>query len=223
MSVFGEFRVPADAFAFQETFAAEPDMVIEIERVVATDEEYLTPYFWVSGVTAETFEAAAREDDSFTDLRRLDESTTMTMYRAEWQPHVESLIFAYTSLGASILEAIGHLEEWVLRMRFDDRDNVNAFTEYLNEHDISFQLERLHEIQNPRTGEQYGLTPKQQEALVTAWELGYFALPREASMAEVAEELGITPQSFSDRLRRAQHTLVANTLRVTAVPEPADS
>ncbi|WP_226021943.1 helix-turn-helix domain-containing protein [Halomicrobium salinisoli] len=41
-------------------------------------------------------------------------------------------------------------------------------------------------------------------------------------MEEVADELGITAQSFSDRLRRAQHTLVANTLRVTATPEPAD-
>ncbi|WP_415380460.1 bacterio-opsin activator domain-containing protein [Halosimplex sp. TS25] len=223
MSIFGEFRVPADAFAFQQTFGAEPDMVIEIERVVATDKEYLTPYFWVSGVTPETFEEAARTDDSFTDLRRLDKSEAMTMYRAEWQSHVESLVFAYTSIGASILEASGHQNEWVLRMRFDDQDNLNAFTEYLNEHDISFQLDRLHEITNPRTGEQFGLTPKQQEAIVTAWGLGYFDLPREASMAEVADELGITAQSFSDRLRRAQHTLVANTLRVTTAPEPADS
>lgn len=223
MSIFGEFRVPADAFVFQQSFTAEPEMIIEIERVVATDDEYLTPYFWVSGITPEAFEKAARTDNSFTDLRRLDESETMTMYRAEWQSHVESLVFAYTSVGASILEALGHEKEWVLRMRFDDRDNVNAFTEYLNEHDIAFQLNRLHEIDNPRTGEQYGLTPKQQEAIVTAWDIGYFELPREASMADVADELGITAQSFSDRLRRAQHTLVANTLRVTAAPEPADS
>lgn len=196
MSIFGEFRVPADAFAFQQTFAAEPEMVIEIERVVATDKEYLTPYFWVSGITPEAFEEAARTDDSFKDLRRLDESKAMTMYRAEWQSHVESLVFAYTNVGASILEAIGHEQEWTLRMRFDDRDNVNAFTEYLNEHDISFQLDRLHEIANPRTGEQYGLTPKQQEAIVTAWDLGYFDLPREASMADVADELGILRSRF---------------------------
>jgi predicted DNA binding protein len=43
--------------------------------------------------------------------------------------------------------------------------------------------------------------------------MGYFDLPREASMAAVAEELGITPQSLSDRLRRAQHTLIGDTLR----------
>lgn len=86
-------------------------MVIEIERVVATDEVYLTPYFWVSSIPSEAFEEAARTDDSFKDLRRLDESETMTIYRAEWQSHVESLVFAYTSVSASILEAIGHEQD----------------------------------------------------------------------------------------------------------------
>lgn len=38
-------------------------------------------------------------------------------------------------------------------MRFDDQDRVNAFTDYMNEHDISFQLDRLHEIVNPQIGD----------------------------------------------------------------------
>ncbi len=222
MSIFAEFRVPAEAFAFQKTFAAEPEMVIEIERVVASEEEYLTPYFWVSGIGPETFEAAASTDDTFTNVRRLDESDVMTMYKAEWQDRVESVIFAYTSIGATIMEAKGQSREWILRMRFDDRKNTNAFTELLSENDVSFQLERLHEITNPRTGEQYGLTPKQQEAVTVAWDSGYYDLPRSASMEDIADELGITAQSVSDRLRRAQYTLIANTLRVTSAPNLED-
>lgn len=219
MSIFGEFTIPATAFAFSETFAAEPETVIEIERVVATDEEYLTPYFWVSGVSAEAFEAAAEGDGSVSGLRELDRSDSMILFRAVWRDHVEAVVYAYTRVGASILEAKGHSEEWLLRMRFDARENIESFTEYLDGSDVSFRLERLHEIENPAVGGQYGLTRKQQEALVTAWEMGFFDLPRESSMAAVADELGITAQSLSDRLRRGQHSLVGNTLRVTVADE----
>lgn len=221
MSVFGEFRIPAEGFVFSETFTAEPEMVIEIERVVATDEEYLTPYFWVSGITGESFEAATAEDDSVAEIRKLDEAEDTTLYRAEWQERVEALVYAFTRIGATIMEAKGHAEEWILRLRFDEQDNVQEFATYLREHDVPYDLVRMHEVQNPRTGEEYGLTPKQQEALITAWEMGYYDSPREASTEAVADELDITPQSLSDRLRRAEYTLVGNTLRVTVDTEQA--
>lgn len=220
MSVFAEFRVPADAFVFDEAFAAEPELVVEIERVVAADNGYLTPYFWVSGVSEEAFEVVARSEGSVAGLRRLDQFEASTLYRADWREDVNALVYAYTNVGASILEAKGHAEEWLLRMRFDSRENIDGFIERLNDTGVSFRLQRLHEIEHPRTGEQFGLSPKQTEALVTAWEMGYFDLPREASMEEVAGAIGIAPQSFSDWLRRAQYTLIGNAMRVTTATEP---
>lgn len=219
MSVFAEFRVPAGAFVFTRAFEAEPEMVVEIERVVATDEEYLTPYFWVSGISPEAFEAAVEDDNSVSNLRKLDQSDIMTIYRADWREHVEALVYAYTHIGASILEAKGIAKEWILRMRFDDRENIDGFTEYLRGNDLSFELRRIHEISHPRPGEQFGLTPKQTEALVTAWEMGYFDLPRVHSQDDIADALGITGSSLSDRFRRGLHTLVGNTLLVTGETE----
>lgn len=55
MSIFGEFRVAADTFTLSSTLAAVPEAVIEIDRVVASDET-LTPYFWVSDVPFDAFE-----------------------------------------------------------------------------------------------------------------------------------------------------------------------
>lgn len=218
MSIFGEFHVPAAEFTFRETLEANPDTVIEIERVVATD-EFLTPYFWVSNVPPDVFEAAAREDPTVEGVRRLDEYEDVTLYRANWTDRTQTLILAYTRVGAAIIGAEGQDGEWVLRMRFDDRDELDGFSEYLNDEDVSFELRRLFEITHPRTGAQFGLTPKQTEALTVAWEMGYFDLPRETTMREVADELGIAPQSLSDRLRRAQRTLVENTLRVEGPTE----
>lgn len=213
MSIFGEFEVPAEGFVFQETFQTEPSMVIEIERVVATD-ELLTPYFWISDVSLDVFEAAAREDPTIEQLERLDEYDEATLYRAHWTDQIDALIHAYTQVGAAIVDAEGQNNEWILRMRFDDREKLDDFNEYLNDKNISFDLHSLYEITHPRSGSQYGLTRKQTDALITAWEMGYFELPREATMKEVADELGIAPQSLSDRLRRAQNTLFENALRV---------
>lgn len=217
MSLFGEFHVPADEFVFQETFRAEPTMVIEIERVVATD-ELLTPYFWVSNVSPTAFEDAARDDPTVDRVQQLDDFEEATLYRADWTDRIETLVYAYTHIGAIILEAEGHDNEWILRMRFDDREKLEEFNTFLSDEDISFSLRRLYEITHPHTGGQFGLTSKQYEALTTAWEMGYFELPRTVTMEEVAAKLGIAPQSLSDRLRRALDVLIEETLRVDASP-----
>jgi predicted DNA binding protein len=56
------------------------------------------------------------------------------------------------------------------------------------------------------------LTPPQEELVVAAYENGYFAQPREASLRELAESLDISPSAASGRLRRAIESLVAETV-----------
>lgn len=223
MSIFGEFRVPADEFVLGETLAAVPGAVVEIDRVVASD-TMLTPYFWVSEVAFEEFEAAVDGDGSIRALERLDEFTDpgTALYRAEWPDPVESFVYAYTDTGAIILEAIGQDAEWELRMRFDDDESLEAFQEHCQKADIGFGVERLHRTDQPRVGSQYGLTKKQQAALVTAWEAGYFQFPREATLEEIADDLGITQQSLSDRFRRGFDRLLANTVVVTSPDDLGD-
>lgn len=213
MSLFGEFHVPADEFIFHDALDMEPATVIEIERVVATD-ELLTPYFWVSNVSGETFESAVADDPTVDKVEELDDFDDATLYRAEWIDRVETLVYAYTHVGAAILSAEGKHDEWILRMRFDDREKLDQFNAFLRDEDVSFELRQLYETKRPRSSGQFGLTPKQYETLTMAWEMGYFDLPRAVTMEEVADELGIAPQSLSDRLRRAQDALIEEALRV---------
>jgi hypothetical protein len=222
MGIFGEFRVPPRALALSETFEVEPETVVQIDRVVASEMESLTPYLIVSGVSTAAFEAAASSDESIDALQRILDAETGAMYRAMWGDSVESLVREYTNEGTSILKAGGTADGWVLRIRFDDHALIGEFTSRLRDRGFSFDLVRLHEMSYAQTGSQFGLTPKQHEALVTAWQMGFFDLPRETSMAAVAQELDITPQSLSDRLRRAQNTLIGDALRV-AMPTSRDS
>ncbi|WP_247729169.1 bacterio-opsin activator domain-containing protein [Halovivax limisalsi] len=222
MSLFGEFHVPSAAFALHKTLTALPEMAIEIERVVVTD-EVLTPYFWVSGVRPSQFERAAGEDPTIEDVDKLDEFQDSALYRASWTNRVQSVLYVYTDLDAVILEAVGTDERWELRIRFDERDQLQVFQEYCQENRIAFSLQQLSELSQPKTGGQYGLTPKQQEALVTAWEHGYFETPRQSSLAEIAAELDITQQSLGKRIQRGHQSLIGNTLVVSSAYAAPDS
>jgi hypothetical protein len=56
------------------------------------------------------------------------------------------------------------------------------------------------------------LTPRQREVLETAWDAGYFEVPREASTADVARELDLDDSTVSEHLQRAERNLLARHL-----------
>ena len=219
MALFAEFEVPADRFVLGHTLGQLPEMVIEIERVVATG-ELLTPYFRVEVERTEAFEAAAAADPTIDNLLQVDEFGKQTLYRAEWTENVDALLHAYREVGAAISEASGQANVWELRIRFDAREQLDAFQSFCEDHDIAFELRRLYEASRTGEGGAYGLTPKQYEAATRAWESGYFDSPRKATLSDVAADLGISTQALSDRLRRCQYNLVAETLMVTPPAEP---
>ncbi|SFS06863.1 Predicted DNA binding protein, contains HTH domain [Halomicrobium zhouii] len=217
MSLFAEITVPVDEFALSSTLQAVPDATVDIERVIATDDD-IAPYFWVATHDFAAFESAAESDETVSQLVRLDEFEDAGLYRADWTESVEPVQHAYSELNAGILEASGRREGWEIRFQFDDRSQLQSFCEFCEGAGVSFQLSRLHEIERAEPAEQYGLTPKQEEALLTAWELGFFDTPRSATLGAVADELDISKQSVSDRIRRANRNWIADAL----VVEPAE-
>lgn len=52
-------------------------------------------------------------------------------------------------------------------------------------------------------------TQKQCDALVAAWQLGYYQSPRGCTTADVAASIGITRSSFEERLRGAENRVMA--------------
>ena len=56
------------------------------------------------------------------------------------------------------------------------------------------------------------LTDRQLEILETAFDLGYFEVPRNVSTDEVADELGLDPSTVAEHLRRAERNLLSELL-----------
>lgn len=223
MSVIGEFTVPTNQVAMQQTLRATPEMTVEIERVVAHQSGTLTPYFWVRGGDMERFETVIADDPSVFDATRLDVHENGTLYRAEWPPDVESVGQAYLQTGAIILEATGRHDEWELRLRFDTHEDVSAFYRYCEEHNIPFDVNRIYNPTTPKAGGQFGLTPKQREALVTALEEGFYEIPQDATMTDIADEIGISQQSVSKRLRRAHGNIISDVLTIDELSRESET
>lgn len=56
------------------------------------------------------------------------------------------------------------------------------------------------------------LTPRQREVVETAWELGYYEVPREATADDVAAELGLDGSTVTEHLQRAERNLLGRFL-----------
>ena len=84
---------------------------------------------------------------------------------------------------------------------------------------VAFELEKLYEQSQPMAGARYGLTSPQRDALVAAYEAGFFDVPQRTTLTELAEQLGITQRALSKRLHHAHKNLVGNALTVGQVGE----
>ncbi|SEH14483.1 hypothetical protein SAMN04487967_1623 [Natronorubrum sediminis] len=220
MAVIAEFSVHSEDLALHHTLTAAPEMVVEIERVVATMKDRIMPYFWVSGGTLSDFERALEEDESVKNITEVDVVEGAKLYRAEWTENIETVIYAYVEIGATILQASGQDDRWELRMRFDDQEMLLDFREYCGENDVSFELTQLQEQEQPMASAQYDLTPKQRETLINALEAGYYEVPQQVTMNELATEMGISQQALSKRFHNAHKNLISNVLAVRSPDEP---
>lgn len=99
------------------------------------------------------------------------------------------------------------------RIFFPDRDAFSRTYDYCEAEGLTIDVESVTEMNTEEVGE-YGLTEAQYEALVTAYQMGYFRVPREITI----DELGISAQSVSERLRRGHQKLVGGALP-TAIEE----
>lgn len=83
-------------------------------------------------------------------------------------------------------------------------DRLSALGDQLEAFGISFTVERLHEY----TPSETLLTERQRELVWTAVERGYYDTPRECSLTELAEAVGIAKSTCSSTLHRAEEQIV---------------
>lgn len=213
-----EFTVPAADFVLGEALGDTPDVLVEAERFIPTNDEPL-PFLWVTDGATSEFETRVRDDSTVDRLVRTVQLQTGALYRLEWDyddgEGDGDLLewFATASHDSTALQATGCEGTWTLKLRFPSRGDLDALQTFLGDHDVGYDVVRLYDLDDPKLG-QYNATRKQREALLAALEQGYFAIPREATLQDVAAALDISAKSASERIRRGQTNLITNTLTI---------
>lgn len=215
MSIIVSLSLPTEDFVLHETFTAVPDAEFKSGRVVESGYDTVLPVVWVRGPSREELEAAFADDSSVEAFTMLAEFEHRWLYHMEWHHNVQLVVQMLTNSHATIMYLYGTAEGWTLRILYPSRDGLSRTREFCHEHGLTFDIETIREFDGD-PGSQYGLTPEQFDALVAAREHGYFSVPREITLAELADEVGVTHQALSERLRRAHEALVDNTLLAEA-------
>ena len=217
MSVVAELSIEADEFLLGQIIADFPGLAVEIERVVPS-EKRIMPYIWGYGDDLTEFERAMNESPNVKYIDVLDRLDDRALYKIEWEDPAEQLISGIAETDATILEAYSD-EAWTFRIRFDDHAGLASFNRYCTSRGISYQLDRVSSLADTvPTASRYDLTEPQYEALRLAVDRGYFEVPREVTFEELADELGVSVQAVSERVRRGANNVLRTALLHPSTP-----
>ncbi|AGB36628.1 putative DNA binding protein [Natronococcus occultus SP4] len=195
-----------------------PEMELLFEDIRSKGDEPWKIIVWATGGDFKKFENALAADPTIDSYDSLTELPEKRLYRLKLSDEGQRQTVHSVSVehDITLISITATAEREEVLARFPSRDAIVRLREACLERDRRFELLNLYE-EKPSESDggfesRYGITSGQKEALLTALEKGYFHIPRETTMDEVAEELGISTSALSTRLRRGQQTLLLQTL-----------
>lgn len=206
-----ELELPTEEFALSRTLSELDAIECEVERFVAQDADHVMPFVWVTGNDGDRISDALERDESVENLELVSELDGEWLYRMEWIDHIETLVQILVEEQGSILAAFGDGSGWQLRVLFAERDALSRTYDYCQEAGLTMDIRSIYKLDDGREG-RFGLTDEQQDTLEIAYQRGYFDVPREITLTDLAAEIGISHQALSERLRRGEKSVLENTV-----------
>lgn len=211
MSLIAELRLTSPELPLIESLSTVPDMRLQVEQVIAEHPEQPIMFLWASGDDFTAFEDALESDITIHEFVVLEDACERRLYRVQISGRANTVLYPTDlEVGASRLAVSATARGLDARMRFPDRDALCYFRDICNEKGISLSLRGLYEGNESSARGRYGLSSKQQRTLRRASELGYYQVPRRVGLDELAEDLDISRQAVSERLRRGTDVLIQN-------------
>lgn len=150
------------------------------------------------------------ELDQLEWYEQLSGTTETVVYLCKVLPDVDNDVQPMQALGISssnIQVGEGGIEVTLVGEQDDIAQGIEAYDDV----GMSVALQRISDYTGPTTALDT-LTDRQLEILETAFDLGYFEVPRNVSTDEVADELGLDPSTVAEHLRRAERNLLSELL-----------
>lgn len=161
----------------------------------------------------EAVERAFSEDETVGDVHLISDSDRKRIYRIDFdRSAMTDFPTKAANMGIHLLELWNDGTVWAARLRAVDQSYLSEFGRYCNEVGAELSIRRLY---LPDSAEAMNtplpsaiLTEAQWEAMIEAFDAGYFDEPRTASLSEVGDRLGISASAVGRRIRRGTATLI---------------
>ncbi len=206
-----EIDLPSNEFALQRTLTVLPTVRFDIERVVAHGERHTMPFVWMRDGDDESIDRTLGDDPSVSNHQRIADLNGRRLYRIDCVDDVHTLVQLLIGDGGTILAASGRDDRWTLRLLFPERTALSRTYETGREFGLGMEIRRIYEL-DEHHHEQFGLSTAHRETLITAFERGYYDVPRGTTLSELAAELDVSHQALSERLRRSYRALIKYTV-----------
>ena len=217
MATEATFTIPSNQFPLGTVFERFPGVTVELERIIPA-KDVVVPYIWVRGTESSDVESAFGDHPGVQSIELIDAVANEHLLRVEWTLDYTGVLSTLTETDIALIEAVGTNQHWTFDIRGDDRRAISFFQRRCRELDIPITLTKLHALMPLSSDSEAALTDPQQEALVLAYNRGYFNSPREVTMVELGNELGISQQAVGSRLRRGINQILERTLSETRCP-----
>lgn len=213
-TVIAALRVPMSRLALSQSLQHAPHLYFRFEQVALCDLSNGLP-IWIGGHDRETIETALGSDPSVTSYTRIHQKDREHLYDIVFHQAALCAHEFFLDYGGSILNGYGADGTWKFKVRFPSREKFSEAYKRVEENDIEISCLQIKTCQ--RLVRQSILSNAQFEAVKQALDLGYFNVPRDATLQELADRIGISHQAASERLRRAEKkmfsSLVSNRAR----------
>ena len=207
-SIVAEFVIDRPIYA---TVLDElPETQLVVEGMTACNRDTILVTFWAESDDFETFEHGLKYEEAIHTIEMLSgQVDNQKLYQIRLSA-AATTYWEWTNLGGVLLACtLDHDGMWMC-MRFPNRSALAACREYCTERDCSFSLKGLQTTTAGRDGGSNGLTTTQEEILTAALDEGYFNIPRDTTMDELADLFDISNQAASERLRRGMSNVLGN-------------
>lgn len=198
----------------RDTLEQVPDMELTWERSDPL-EDRIRVLLWADGSNFDAFEDALKTDRTVSTPLQVIEVGDRRLYQLELigEGRQTSIYPILIEEGGVIQDLVATHDGWEFRVAFPNKSSFQRFYDFCREHQITMNVDRIYEQQSDLIDSIPGLTDTQRETLLTAIDYGYFEIPRENSLAELAAQLGISQNAASERIRRGVKQLITETLK----------
>lgn len=185
---------------------------VRVNRVLSS-EGSATQYFWAPTADHHALEASLVEEE-VDQLQVIETTPDYRLYRATWAVDRDPFTAIVHEYDLDVLYGTVREDRWAFQLSLVDGTHLRAVQQHcLESKEMELAVQEVF-IPNRRSAFEVELTECQREALLAAYEEGYFEIPRKTTMVELAELFDVSDQAVSERLRRAQSRLIRASMAV---------